>query len=136
MGSHNPARYGQDTTITMPHRSRASGTDRERHWSTDETLVGSPSSRSSLHTNRFSTMRTWNWLHIDVAQSPHMFEEGPSNTTSSRQASLPSATVGPQRRNAIFGSTIQEAEEQEPRTSQRASTLETHGSQWWKLRRS
>ena len=133
--AHDPAKHGQDAYHEIPHRTKAPGTDRERPWSEAETLVGSSRRGNSLHANRSSTMRTPIESPVEAAQSAQPFERNPSNMTHSAQASSASAAFQTPRRHPTFSSTIQEAEEPEPRTPQRSSTAGIHQSHWWNPRR-
>ena len=129
---HDPAEHGQDAYHGIPHRPKASSTDRtERPWSEAETLVGSSRRGNSFQPNRSSTMPTRVESPVETAQSAPSFEGNPSNMTSFRHASPPS---NPLRRSTNTNSTIEEAQEPESRTPQRSSTSDTHSSRWWRLR--
>ena len=129
--AHHPANDSQDLVPTLPHRSKTVGNGKEPQWLDDETLVASSSRRNSLHANRASTMQTLHGSPIDDARTKPAFEGRPSNVTTSRHASPPSAGFGLPSRHTTFHNTIQEAEEPEPRAAQRSSTITSHGSHWW-----
>ena len=127
---HDPVKDGQDSLPSLSHRFKTTGKGKERQWSGDETLVGSSSrGNSTRHPNRSSTMQTLNESPTDDAPPTRIFQESPTNMTSSRYAAPPSVGLGPPNRRVTYDDTIQEAEEPEHRTTKRSSTL---GSKWWK----
>lgn len=130
--AHHPAEDSQDTALALPLRNKTIDKGKDRRWSDNETLVASSSRWNSLHGHRSSTMQPVYESPIDDARPAATFEGRPSNMTSSRHSSPPSAGFGPPSRHATFHSGIQEAEEPEPSAVQRASTSGSHKSHWWK----
>ena len=132
MEAHHPAEDGQDIALALPLRSKTIDKGKDRRWSDNETLVASSSRWNSLHGHRSSTMQPVYESPIDDARPAATFEGRPSNMTSSRHSSPPSAGFGPPSRYATFHNGIQEAEEPDPSAVQRASTSGSHKSHWWK----
>lgn len=131
IAAHEPAKDGHDFIPALPHRSKTVLNGKEPQWSDDETLVASSSRGNSLHANRSSTMQTLHESSIEDARPQPAFEGRPSNMNTSRHASPPSVGFGVPPRPTTFHSTIQEAEEPEPRAAQRSSTISSHGSRRW-----
>lgn len=120
MEDHDLAKFSRSNDPTLPHRPIMIGKGKERQWSDDETLIGSSSRWNSVSGNRASTT-----LHKSPTSDAR-------HTSTFGERHSPVTGNGPPSRRTTFHDPIQEAEDPEPRLTQRSSTIGSHVSSWWK----